>query len=332
MAVQFTMISSQFFILVLLSTVCGQKCQGQGANPGVYNFEIGGRPAKVIADGRFAFPVEDAFLSPPFLVKRALKLNFQATSPMIFEINVLFVDLGPRKVLFDTGTSFLALDPNQQGFLAATLAREGIARNSITDVFITHSHFDHIGGLLLSDGKTSAFPRATIHFNAVDFNFWTQENVPLSRSDLPLQFQPLLIDAARQVLPAIRKQVKLFRGCTSFLGGQVRAIPETHHTQGHTTYKVVVGKDQVLFAGDSFGVVTTSINNPWFRSRFDFNGTTGVVGRVKLLDNLASSKTVVIPYHATFPALGRVVANGFGFDFKSVNYEWMSGVSSICQA
>lgn len=253
----------------------------------------------MFADGRITFPAEDAFLSPPSVVERALKLNFQSTSPVIFEMNVLYVDLGRRRLLFDTGLSSFSFDPKQQGFLIASLATEGIARNSITDVFITHSHFDHIDGLLLADGKTSAFPKARIHFNSVDFNFWTQENVPLNESDLPPPLQPLLIDAARQVLTAVRKQAKFFRGRTNFLGGKVRAIPATYHTQGRTMYKIVVGEDELLFAGDAFGVVTTSINNPWLRSRFHFNSTAGVEGRVRLLDRLATSQAKVIPYHAT---------------------------------
>lgn len=144
------MASLQALIAVfgLVSTILTrvQTCSGFRANPSVYNFKIGGKEAKVIADGRLNFEVEQVYTEPGQIVRRALKLNFQSDSPITFENNILYLDLGVAgKVLFDIGNSFL-WDQNFAGFFFDNLAAEGIDRHSITDIFINHGNFDHIGG------------------------------------------------------------------------------------------------------------------------------------------------------------------------------------------
>ena len=65
----------------------GGTCSGEAANPSVYNFEIGGYPAKVISDGELMLPSpEAAFASDPFLVTAALERNFQPTAPLTFQV------------------------------------------------------------------------------------------------------------------------------------------------------------------------------------------------------------------------------------------------------
>ena len=63
-------------------------CMGREANPSVYNFEIGGYPAKVISDGRLLFQPPDAFQDDPYLINRALEKNFQQTDPLVFEVRL----------------------------------------------------------------------------------------------------------------------------------------------------------------------------------------------------------------------------------------------------
>ena len=50
-----------------------------------------------------------------------------------------FVEAGGKKILFDTGGS--------GGILLSNMERLGISPNDIGDVFISHAHFDHTGGL-----------------------------------------------------------------------------------------------------------------------------------------------------------------------------------------
>lgn len=83
-------------------------------------------------------------------------------------------DAASRVFLFDTGIGD-KLSPKlmqrfgvelPEGGLLAALARHGVAPESVTDVILTHLHFDHVGGATM---RTKAglvaptFPRATYH-------------------------------------------------------------------------------------------------------------------------------------------------------------------------
>lgn len=331
-----TLLSRFAFLFLFLSYVATSKasssfggaCNGYRQNPSVFNFKIGRSNAKIISDGRLLFNVTDVYREVPFLVKRALKRNFQSPNPIIFENNLLYIDTGRRKLLFDTGNSYLR--PDTAGFLFPNLEAEGIRLGDITDIFINHGHFDHIGGLLLPDTKEPAFPQATVHINRREWDFWSANPVPIDELDVPEESQKFLVETAKFVFGKIEKQVKLFNYDDEVAPG-VTAVAAPWHTPGHTSFKIEKDGDVLFYAGDAFGIESTSINNPWFRLRFDLDKDGGAEGRVKLLERLAQEKTLVVGYHGTFPGLGRIVENDLTFDFKPVNWEFSAGVETKCR-
>lgn len=322
----------QFLIfLVALGSVSASRsssgvCNGHRANPSVFNFDIGGVNAKVISDGRLLFEVDEVYSDPPSVVKRALNLNFQSSSPIIFENNLLFLDKKDDKILFDTGNSYLR---DTAGFLFKNLEAEGIRRESITKILINHGHFDHIGGLLLPDTKEVAFPNAEVYINRAEWEFWMAENVAIDPLDQPDENKAFLVETAKFIFNKIKDKVKLFQYGDDVIEG-ITAIDTRWHTPGHTSYLIEINGEKLLYSGDAFGIESTSINNPWFRLRFDLDKEAGVEGRVKLLDDLAQSKMLVVDYHTSFPGLGRIVANDLTFDWKPFNWEFSEGVKTRC--
>lgn len=88
----------------------------------------------------------------------------------------LLIEDGNRLILIDTGMGdkqdakffghyYLHGDDTLDG----SLKKHGFTRNDITDVFMTHLHFDHCGGSIKREGGhlVPAFPRAI---------FWSNEN------------------------------------------------------------------------------------------------------------------------------------------------------------
>ncbi|NCA22335.1 MAG: MBL fold metallo-hydrolase, partial [Crocinitomicaceae bacterium] len=90
----------------------------------------------------------------------------------------LLIEDGNRLILIDTGIG----DKQSEKFfshyymygndsLHGNLAKLGFHTNDITDVFLTHLHFDHCGGAInwteSKDGYRPAFPNAT---------YWSTEN------------------------------------------------------------------------------------------------------------------------------------------------------------
>ncbi len=82
----------------------------------------------------------------------------------------LYLEIGERRILVDAGmgdkwsekeAGIYALQ-HPQGSLRTQLQAQGVEPDGITDVIITHLHFDHVGGLTLASGEEPrpTFPKA----------------------------------------------------------------------------------------------------------------------------------------------------------------------------
>ncbi|TVQ12184.1 MAG: MBL fold metallo-hydrolase [Bacteroidetes bacterium] len=101
----------------------------------------------------------------------------------------LLVDTGERKILIDTGLGNKQSDKyysyfylfNRMG-LEKALTEKGYSAEDITDVILTHLHFDHVGGAVkwAEDGKTpvAVFPNATYYCSKSQ---WDSANEPNPR-------------------------------------------------------------------------------------------------------------------------------------------------------
>ena len=88
----------------------------------------------------------------------------------------LLVEDGDRLILIDTGIGnkqdqkfFSYYYLHGDASIDKSLAAKGFHRDDITDVFLTHLHFDHVGGAVIRDGDklVPAFKNAT---------YWSNEN------------------------------------------------------------------------------------------------------------------------------------------------------------
>src|SRR5687768_3277517 len=113
----------------------------------------------------------------------------------------LLVDTGDKKILIDTGLGdkqderffshyFLHGDFTMMGSLAA----QGYSADDITDVLITHFHFDHVGGAVKKDstGKLlPAFPNAQYWTSQRHYDWAFNPNARERASFLKENFVPL---------------------------------------------------------------------------------------------------------------------------------------------
>ncbi|WP_121810976.1 MBL fold metallo-hydrolase [Mucilaginibacter kameinonensis] len=97
----------------------------------------------------------------------------------------LLVEHENRLILVDTGIGnkqsekfFSHYYLHGDASMDSSLASQGFHRNDITDVFLTHLHFDHVGGAVVRDGEAllPAFKNATYWSNAKHWDWAVNPN------------------------------------------------------------------------------------------------------------------------------------------------------------
>ena len=114
----------------------------------------------------------------------------------------LLVETGDRLILIDNGLGekqdekfFSHYYLNGDDALHKSLAKAGFSAVDITDVFLTHLHFDHCGGSVKwnadKTGYELAFPNATYWSNEKHWNMATQPNAREKASFLKENILPI---------------------------------------------------------------------------------------------------------------------------------------------
>ncbi len=123
----------------------------------------------------------------------------------------LLVVNGPYTLLIDTGLGdkqdakfFSHYHPHGSTTLDSELARLGLSRAEITDVLLTHLHFDHVGGAVLrrADGQlVPSFPNARYHSCAQHWDWAVRPNAREKASFLAENILPLEASGQLQFIP-----------------------------------------------------------------------------------------------------------------------------------
>jgi len=113
----------------------------------------------------------------------------------------LLVETGTRKILVDTGIGnkqdekfFNHYYLNGEVTLQGSLKEHGLMPEDITDVVLTHLHFDHCGGAVVYDAQGNlvpAFPNARYYVSRQQWEWAVHPNVRERPSYRPENFLPL---------------------------------------------------------------------------------------------------------------------------------------------
>lgn len=131
--------------------------------------------------------------------------------------------------------------------LIKSLSAHGLKPEDVTDVILTHLHFDHAGGATteINQQIKPTFPNATYYVQAENLKTAQQPNIREKASYLAANFQPL-VDS---------DQLTLVRGPTENLLPKISVWVSNGHTTGHQVVIIEDEKSKLIYCGD---VIPTS--------------------------------------------------------------------------
>lgn len=269
----------------------------------VNTFMIGELSASSLRDGTLEFPNDNKIFGVGHTsdeVAALLSAAGQPTDKIHLDLDPLLVKGADRVMLFDTGAG-ANFGPGA-GQLPQSLQEAGVDAQSVTDIFISHFHGDHVGGLVNAEGVLT-FPNAKIHISKPEWKFFSGMKAEQAKNMGGVEN----FDA---LMAAMKPKVDAFTSGAELVPGVVKAVEIKGHTPGHSGYQVTSGNDSLLYIGDAMHSSIVSVQKPDWPMSFDSDQTTGAASRTALAERLASSGQRVYAVHFPFPGVGRIEKRG----------------------
>ena len=209
---------------------------------------VGDYEVEALHDGLFALDGGAMFgVVPKTLWEKTFAAD--ARNRIGLALRCLLLRSRERLVLVDTGmggkwdekaTEMYALDRSHS--LLSELESRGIRRDDVTDVVLTHLHFDHAGGTTMR-GESGAveltFPRAT-HYLQQRNLAWAENPTERDRGSYRRENFELLAGSPK---------LRLVDGPVEILPG-IRALPSDGHTVGLQMIRVESGDRSLVYPAD----------------------------------------------------------------------------------
>ena len=190
-----------------------------------------------------------------------------------------------RTIVVDTGFTHETAEKRKRNLAhlpAEALKAVGVDANTVTDVIITHLHYDHAGGL-------AAFPAATFHVQDSEMNFVTGRCMCHPR-----------LRHAFEVEDVVTMVRRLYDGRVHFIDGDDNLFPgiSVHRAPGHTPglqcVRVVTARGAVILASDACHYYANKARANPFPILVD---VADMLESWAKLDHLADSVDHIVPGH-----------------------------------
>jgi glyoxylase-like metal-dependent hydrolase (beta-lactamase superfamily II) len=204
----------------------------------------------------------------------------------------LVIDSG-QHILIDTGAANSWLPT--MGSLLRALEEARVARDDIGTVALTHTHADHVNGLVAADGS-DAFPN-------------------LDRLLVPRE-EIQLFDGIDRV--ARFRQRRLPFGDGFSLSARITVVQAHGHEVGHTAFEVSSAGETLLIWGDIVHVPSIQFARPELTWKLDADQNQARSSRQGLLRRAVQPNFFVAGAHLNFPDIGIVSGCDDAFSFTSL--------------
>jgi glyoxylase-like metal-dependent hydrolase (beta-lactamase superfamily II) len=265
--------------------------------------KIGPYRLSAIETGEFALDGGAMFgvIPKPLWEKR---IPVDARNRIDMRLRALLIQGEGKNILVDTGigdkgdTKFndIYRVDHSRYTLESSLAKKGLKPEDITDVVITHLHFDHVGGATKYDSEGNlvpTFPNAIYHIQKRHLE-WARSATERDMASFRKEdFMPLVEQSRVNLLEG---ETELYPGITVRL------------SNGHTTCQQHVlvsdGKESLFYCGD---LIPTSVHVslPWIMG-YDIKPLTTLEEKKSLLDEAVEKNYILFFEHCPHMAAAHV--------------------------
>jgi glyoxylase-like metal-dependent hydrolase (beta-lactamase superfamily II) len=267
--------------------------------PGWYRMMLGEFEVTALSDGTAPFRIHDLFTHiAPTQIDADLAQAY-LKEPVEFSVNAFLINTGSKLVLIDTGAGTI-FGPSG-GHLLTNLEAAGYHPEQVDEIYITHMHGDHIGGL--TRNGQALFPRANVHCAQTEADYWL--------SDAQMQKAPAdKREGFKTAMTAFKpyidsKRYQPFRGNVDLLPG-IKAVAAAGHTPGHTVYWVTSRTETLVAWGDLMHVAAVQFPDPTAVMKFDADAAAAIAERQKIFAEVAAHRDFVAGAHLSFPGIGHL--------------------------
>ena len=286
----------------------------KGQAPGWFRMQLGAFEVTALSDGTVDLPVDKLLThTTPAKVQAALARAY-LKPPVETSVNGYLVNTGSKLVLIDAGAAGL-FGPTL-GKLVANLKASGYTPEQVDEVYLTHMHADHVGGITTADGK-AVFPNAIVRADKKESGFWLDQK---AMDKAPADMKDFFKGAMASMKPYVDAgKFKPFEGDSALVPG-IRSYATRGHTPGHAAYIVESNGAKLVVWGDLMHVAAVQFPDPSVTIQFDIDSRSAEPQRKKAYADAAKNGYYVAIAHVSFPGIGQLRTDGKGYRWLPANY------------
>jgi glyoxylase-like metal-dependent hydrolase (beta-lactamase superfamily II) len=302
-----------FLLLAPFSIATAAAPQLKTSAPGYYRMMLGDFEVTALSDGTVDLTMADLLTNITAAKIRSALAKEYLKDPVEASVNAYLINTGSKLVLIDAGAGTF-FGPTV-GKLMANLKASGYQPEQVDEIYITHMHADHVGGLVA--GNQIAFPNAIVRADQREADLW------LSKANMdgaPKDAKQVFEGAMASINPYVAAgKFKPFNGNTDLIPG-IKAIAAHGHTPGHTVYLVESNSQRLVLWGDLMHAAAVQFPDPSVTIKFDSDSKAAAAQRKLQYADAAKRGHWVAAAHLPFPGIGHLRADGKGYDWIPANY------------
>jgi glyoxylase-like metal-dependent hydrolase (beta-lactamase superfamily II) len=280
-------------------------------SPGIRRMKVGDAEVLALNDGIARRPLVEEFVrnAPLAEVRALLASQGLPTDYIDVPFTPFVVVAGGRRILMDTGLG--EWGGATTGKLLENLRAAGLQPGDIDTVLITHYHGDHINGLRNRAGDF-VFANARVMVPAPEHAFWMDD---ARMAAAPQAMKGAFENVRRTFATMPADRLVRFDPGSEVVPG-IRSMAAFGHTPGHTLFQLQSAGQTFIYVADLTNVPALFARNPDWAVQFDMDADAARKVRREMFQRIVETQAMVGGFHFPFPALGRMVTAGNGYQFQ----------------